>query len=335
MAQMSSLVSFSPNTTILSADTNSNNSTIRTTYNTHDTATNGVHGISSGAIVGTTDTQTLTNKTLTSPTISGPTLSGAVAGTFTIGGTPTINAPIILDASSNFSGNFLLYSGGAIKVYSDAGSTLKASIDGATGNILSNGNISVAATSKMFLDGGSDTYFIESSADTVNLYCGATNVFAANTGGSGVTSTKKLYLDGGGDTYLIETSANLVNLYCGGTNVLQAQATFIETSIDFGVAPTKKIHLDGSSVGDTYISEGSANIIYLVAGGAAHTASASSFVPAGNLYIGASGSTYGIYDQNTSATWTNLGSYLATTSAATGHISLKVNGTTYNLLCYT
>jgi hypothetical protein len=45
--------------------------------NTHIEASTGVHGISnSSSIVGTIDTQTLTNKTLTSPTITSPTISG-------------------------------------------------------------------------------------------------------------------------------------------------------------------------------------------------------------------------------------------------------------------
>ena len=54
------------------------------------------------ALVGDDTTQTLTNKTLTSPTINTPTvsapvLSGAVTGTYSIGGTPSLAAP--LDAS--------------------------------------------------------------------------------------------------------------------------------------------------------------------------------------------------------------------------------------------
>ena len=76
MAQIPALISFNPNTTILSADTNSNNSSIRTVYNAHDTATTSVHGVT-GDIVGTSDSQTLTNKTLTSPTITGATMTTA------------------------------------------------------------------------------------------------------------------------------------------------------------------------------------------------------------------------------------------------------------------
>jgi hypothetical protein len=48
-----------------------------------------------GAVVGTSDSQTLTNKTLTSPTISGPTLSGTISGTYTIGGTPTFPSSVV------------------------------------------------------------------------------------------------------------------------------------------------------------------------------------------------------------------------------------------------
>lgn len=47
----------------------------------------------SGTIVGTSDSQTLTNKTLTSPTITGPTITGTIAGNPTIT-KPTINGSV-------------------------------------------------------------------------------------------------------------------------------------------------------------------------------------------------------------------------------------------------
>lgn len=50
-------------------------------------------------LVGRATTDTLTNKTLTSPSISGPTFSGSFAGTYTIGGTPTLGSN--LAASGN------------------------------------------------------------------------------------------------------------------------------------------------------------------------------------------------------------------------------------------
>lgn len=47
--------------------------------NLHVNSLSSVHGVS-GSVVGTTDTQTLTNKTLTNPTINGATFSGQVNG---------------------------------------------------------------------------------------------------------------------------------------------------------------------------------------------------------------------------------------------------------------
>ncbi len=50
----------------------------------HRNASSGVHGVStSSVVVGTTDTQTLTNKTLTSPTLTAPVLGTPASGTLT------------------------------------------------------------------------------------------------------------------------------------------------------------------------------------------------------------------------------------------------------------
>lgn len=55
---------------------------------THEASASAVHGVT-GALVGLTDTQTLTNKTLTSPTINSGTLTGTFAGAHTYSGAVT------------------------------------------------------------------------------------------------------------------------------------------------------------------------------------------------------------------------------------------------------
>jgi hypothetical protein len=83
---------------------------IYTNLNTHEALTE-THG-ATGAIVGTTNTQTLTNKTLTSPTISGGTITsptitgtGAIAGVFTGNLTGNVTGNVTGDVTGNVTGN--------------------------------------------------------------------------------------------------------------------------------------------------------------------------------------------------------------------------------------
>lgn len=147
-----------------------------------------------------------------------------------------------------------------------------------TGTLTLSGDVQIAATKKLYLDGGGNTYLIESSADVVDAYVGGSSVLTLTTSsvalGSGVDfkvqSGKKLYIDGGGNTYLLESSADVISGYAN------ASLSFSATSTYFAIPATNKLYLDGG--GNTYIEEQSADVMRLVCGGTAILAMNSTIV---------------------------------------------------------
>ena len=123
-------------------------------------------------------------------------------------------------AASNASGDIRLYSRNTLAL--TLGASQAASFTG---------DLSLAATKKLYLDGGGDTYITESSANRIAFVSGGTEMFVVNSGvpinlskeALGVEATKKLYLDGGGDTYIQEGGANTIDFYAGGTLYLRLQ----------------------------------------------------------------------------------------------------------------
>jgi hypothetical protein len=81
--------------------------------------------------------------------------------------------------------------------------------------------ITIAATKKLYFDGGENTYLVESSADVIDIFNGGTmamRIQSANVAiGDGrnfiVQPTGRLYLDGGGDSFMYEGTVNSWQIY--------------------------------------------------------------------------------------------------------------------------
>tara|TARA_R100001224_G_scaffold21673_1_gene10803 strand:- start:2 stop:1819 length:1818 start_codon:yes stop_codon:yes gene_type:complete len=86
-------------------------------------------------------------------------------------------------------------------------------------------DLSVPATSKIYLDGGSNTYIHESSGDTMRFFCGGTSRFQIQADGVMIPSGAYLYLDNGGNTYITEGSADVMRFFAGGSKQFECSGT--------------------------------------------------------------------------------------------------------------
>lgn len=231
-------------------------------------------------------------------------------GKFALQTSPSINSPTL--ASPSVSGDLIINGGGDLKIYSDATTTLKFQVDGATGDF------GITATRKFYLDGAAlsgDTYLTESGANVCELVVGAESALRAtrstrllevnqSTWSFAIPSGQKSYLDSGGDTYFTESSANVLEMFVGAESVLRATRStrlleINESTWSFAVPSTRLIYFDGGS--DTGLSETSANVLTVTSGGTASLAIRSSSIAipsASRIYldgVGASGDTY-IYE---------------------------------------
>lgn len=184
-----------------------------------------------------------------------------------------LTVPYAWTGAHSWTTTLTLNSGADLKIYSDVATTLKFQVDGATGNT------GIAALGKMFFDGADlagNTYIQEASADNLHIVVGGseriafTNTLISVNGGTNFTiaPTNKFFFDGGGDTYMSESIANVITVRTGGVDTFQLQNGFVEViASDFSIPSTKKLHFDGSSAGDTYMSESIANVITIRTGG--------------------------------------------------------------------
>ena len=147
-------------------------------------------------LVGTTDTQTLTNKTLTSPTITG---TGAIAGTFTGNITGDVTGDVTGDLTGDVTGNVT---------------------GNLTGNVTGNVDGQVILSEESQTGDGSTTLVVDPTKGLELLTSSASAESATLANGTtvGQTITVLLESDGGGDVTL--TPATFLN----GTTIAFADA---------------------------------------------------------------------------------------------------------------
>lgn len=165
----------------------------------------------------------------------------------------------------------------------------------ASSSITSQNNIILAATYGLYLDGGGNTYITEASADRIEIVTGGTTRLSILSTGEMVIGSPSagygLTISGGATLYANATASDTVNPASGniigtGGNWSIRTGTAYDFNIDTysggnrnsfkipaaggPIIPSgDKFRFDGSTTGDTYIQESSANVLALFAGGTA------------------------------------------------------------------
>ena len=127
------------------------------------------------------------------------------------------------------------------------------------------GNITIPATSKIYLDGGADTYIHENSTNSIQVVAGGSIAATFQAGGMFVPATDKIWFDSGADTYIHEVSADKLDVVVGGQTILEIAEGGGGASDYVAIQALNKLYLDGG--GNTYISETSGDTMKFYAGG--------------------------------------------------------------------